>query len=51
MKLSFTLKVLHRAFVLFRCFPRIESAVVFPLAGLRIYFARIEDDIYPTSTF
>ena len=28
--------------MLFRCFPRIESAEVFALAGLGIYFARIE---------
>ena len=30
------------AFVLLGAFPRIEGAEVFPLAGLRIYFARIE---------
>jgi hypothetical protein len=38
----FTFEVLYRAFVLFRRFPRVEGAEVFPLAGLRIYFARIE---------
>ncbi len=38
----FTFEVLYCAFVLFRPFPRVEGAEVLPLAGLRIYFARIE---------
>jgi hypothetical protein len=38
----FTFEVLYCAFVLFGTFAGIERAEVLPLAGLRIYFARIE---------
>src|SRR6266498_307987 len=38
----FSFEELYRAFVLFCPFPRVKGAEVFPLAGLRIYLARIE---------
>jgi hypothetical protein len=38
----FALKVLDRALVLLGLLARVERAEVLPLAGLRVYFARVE---------